>query len=93
MNVTIKHDGTALTTTDQNMNITSITPFPSLTTLSSSSSSTSSTSEKFIRTLTRGEFFGERALQGEEVRSASIFAQSDLVTCLVIDREYAEMDV
>ncbi|KPM10667.1 cGMP-dependent protein kinase, isozyme 2 forms cD4/T1/T3A/T3B-like protein [Sarcoptes scabiei] len=87
VNVTIKHDGTALTTTDQNMNITSITPFPSLTTLSSSSSSTSSTSEKFIRTLTRGEFFGERALQGEEVRSASIFAQSDLVTCLVIDRE------
>lgn len=45
--------------------------------------------EKFIRTLNKGEFFGERALQGEEVRSANIIAESPVVTCLVIDREYA----
>ena len=44
--------------------------------------------EKFIRTLNKGEFFGERALQGEEVRSANIIAESAKVTCLVIDREY-----
>lgn len=43
--------------------------------------------EKFIRTLSRGEFFGERALQGEDIRSANIIAQTTLVKCLVIDRE------
>lgn len=44
--------------------------------------------EKFIRTMGKGEFFGERALQGEEVRTANIIAESATVTCLVIDREY-----
>jgi hypothetical protein len=44
--------------------------------------------EKFIRTLTRGQFFGERALQGDDVRTANIIADSDTgVNCLVIDRE------
>ncbi|KAJ6216879.1 hypothetical protein RDWZM_008036 [Blomia tropicalis] len=43
--------------------------------------------EKFIRTLNKGEFFGERALQGEEIRTANIIAESQLVTCLVIDRD------
>nr|XP_046916153.1 cGMP-dependent protein kinase 1-like [Dermatophagoides farinae] len=56
---------------DQNMNLTT---------------STTMALEKFIRTLTRGEFFGERALQGEETRSANIIAESPTVTCLVIDR-------
>ncbi len=45
--------------------------------------------EKFIRTLNRGDFFGERALQGEDVRTANIIADSETgVNCLVIDREY-----
>ncbi len=44
--------------------------------------------EKFIRSLTRGDFFGERALQGEDVRTANIIADSENgVSCLVIDRE------
>ncbi|KAH9396815.1 cGMP-dependent protein kinase 1, partial [Tyrophagus putrescentiae] len=42
---------------------------------------------KLIRTQTKGEFFGERALQGEETRSANIIAESPIVTCLVTDRE------
>ena len=58
---------------DQNMNMTIVTNI---------------VSQKFIRTLTRGEFFGERALQGEEIRSANIIAESPTVTCLVIDRAY-----
>ena len=45
--------------------------------------------EKFIRSLTRGQFFGERALQGDDVRTANIIADSETgVNCLVIDREY-----
>ncbi|XP_023228963.1 cGMP-dependent protein kinase, isozyme 2 forms cD4/T1/T3A/T3B-like [Centruroides sculpturatus] len=44
--------------------------------------------EKFIRKLHRGDFFGEKALQGEDVRTANIIANDrDGVTCLVIDRE------
>lgn len=47
-----------------------------------------STEEKFIRYLQRGDFFGEKALQGEDVRTANIIADdSDGVLCLVIDRE------
>lgn len=46
--------------------------------------------EKFIRTLRKGEFFGERALQGEDTRSANIIAESDEVSCLIIDRKYVE---
>lgn len=56
--------------------------------VSSDSNMNHHVSEKFIRTLTKGDFFGERALQGQDVRSANIIAQSSEVTCLVIDREY-----
>ncbi|XP_075153908.1 cGMP-dependent protein kinase for isoform X2 [Haematobia irritans] len=44
--------------------------------------------EKFIRILTKGDFFGEKALQGDDLRTANIICDSpDGVTCLVIDRE------
>ncbi|XP_039952929.1 cGMP-dependent protein kinase, isozyme 2 forms cD4/T1/T3A/T3B isoform X3 [Bactrocera tryoni] len=44
--------------------------------------------EKFIRTLVKGDFFGEKALQGDDLRTANIICDSaDGVTCLVIDRE------
>lgn len=44
--------------------------------------------EQFIRTLSRGDFFGEKALQGDEVRTANIICDSpEGVTCLAIDRE------
>ena len=44
--------------------------------------------EKFIRTLGKGDFFGEKALQGDDLRTANIICDSaDGVTCLVIDRE------
>ncbi|PVD38919.1 hypothetical protein C0Q70_01544 [Pomacea canaliculata] len=44
--------------------------------------------EQVIRCLTKGDFFGERALQGEDVRTANIIAaDSKGVDCLVIDRE------
>lgn len=44
--------------------------------------------EKFIRFLQRGDFFGEKALQGEDVRTANIVADDpEGVMCLVIDRE------
>ena len=43
--------------------------------------------EKFIRNLHKGDFFGEKALSGEEVRTANIIADdSSGVVCLVIDR-------
>ncbi|CAO1368652.1 unnamed protein product [Diamesa tonsa] len=44
--------------------------------------------EKFIRTLGKGDFFGEKALQGDDLRTANIICDSpEGVTCLVIDRE------
>uniref|UniRef100_A0A0V0G4D3 cGMP-dependent protein kinase n=1 Tax=Triatoma dimidiata TaxID=72491 RepID=A0A0V0G4D3_TRIDM len=44
--------------------------------------------EKFIRTLRKGDFFGEKALQGDDLRTANIVADDpDGVSCLVIDRE------
>ncbi|XP_023938970.1 cGMP-dependent protein kinase, isozyme 2 forms cD5/T2 isoform X1 [Bicyclus anynana] len=44
--------------------------------------------EKFIRTLTKGDFFGEKALQGDDLRTANIICDSpNGTTCLVIDRE------
>ncbi|CAH1406021.1 unnamed protein product [Nezara viridula] len=44
--------------------------------------------EKFIRTLRKGDFFGEKALQGDDLRTANIIADDpDGVSCLVIDRE------
>ncbi len=43
--------------------------------------------EKFIRNLHKGDFFGEKALSGEEVRTANIIADdTEGVICLVIDR-------
>jgi len=46
------------------------------------------TEEKFIRNLHKGDFFGEKALVGEEVRTANIIADDgEGVKCLVIDRE------
>lgn len=45
--------------------------------------------EKYIRTLQRGDFFGEKALQSEDVRTANIIADDpEGVTCLVIDRDF-----
>ncbi|CAL9682452.1 unnamed protein product [Knipowitschia caucasica] len=38
------------------------------------------------KNMTKGEWFGEQALKGEDVRTASVTAIGD-VTCLVIDRE------
>ncbi|CAG0924499.1 unnamed protein product, partial [Notodromas monacha] len=43
--------------------------------------------EKIIRTLKQGEFFGEKALQGEDVRTANIIADKEGSTCLVLDRD------
>ena len=46
------------------------------------------TDEKFIRHLHKGDFFGEKALTGEDVRTANIMADdAEGVKCLVIDRE------
>ncbi|XP_044030890.1 cGMP-dependent protein kinase 1-like [Siniperca chuatsi] len=39
-----------------------------------------------VKTLCKGDWFGEQALKGEDVRTASVTAVGD-VTCLVIDRE------
>ncbi|XP_071321803.1 cGMP-dependent protein kinase 1-like [Trachinotus anak] len=39
-----------------------------------------------VKTLSKGDWFGEQALKGEDVRTASVTAVGD-VTCLVIDRE------
>ncbi|XP_075934375.1 cGMP-dependent protein kinase 1-like [Anarhichas minor] len=39
-----------------------------------------------VKTLSKGDWFGEQALKGEDVRTASLTAVGD-VTCLVIDRE------
>jgi len=47
-----------------------------------------SNEEKFIRNLHKGDFFGEKALSGEEVRTANIIADDATgVECLVIDRD------
>jgi len=47
-----------------------------------------SNEEKFIRNLHKGDFFGEKALSGEEVRTANIIADdASGVECLVIDRD------
>ena len=44
--------------------------------------------EKFIRNLHKGDFFGEKALSGEEMRTANIIADDgEGVSCLVIDRD------
>merc|ERR1712226_271115 len=44
--------------------------------------------EKFIRNLHKGDFFGEKTLQGEEKRTANIICDDESgVICLVIDRD------
>ncbi|XP_076240893.1 cGMP-dependent protein kinase for [Calliopsis andreniformis] len=44
--------------------------------------------DKYIRTLGKGDFFGEKALQGDDLRTANIIADDpEGVNCLVIDRE------
>ncbi|RZC35134.1 Pkinase and/or cNMP binding domain containing protein [Asbolus verrucosus] len=44
--------------------------------------------EKYIRTLGKGDFFGEKALQGDDLRTANIIVDNpEGVYCLVIDRE------
>ncbi|XP_051541562.1 cGMP-dependent protein kinase 1-like isoform X2 [Myxocyprinus asiaticus] len=40
----------------------------------------------FLYTLSRGDWFGEQALKGEDVRTANVTAVTD-VMCLVVDRE------
>ncbi|XP_008197147.1 cGMP-dependent protein kinase, isozyme 2 forms cD4/T1/T3A/T3B isoform X4 [Tribolium castaneum] len=47
-----------------------------------------SNEEKYIRTLGKGDFFGEKALQGDDLRTANIIVDNpEGVYCLVIDRE------
>ncbi|XP_073241491.1 cGMP-dependent protein kinase 1-like isoform X1 [Porites lutea] len=45
---------------------------------------------KHIRTLQGGEFFGEKALKGEDLRTANCIAGKGGVDCLVLDREAFE---
>ncbi|XP_005743495.1 cGMP-dependent protein kinase 1-like isoform X2 [Pundamilia nyererei] len=45
-----------------------------------------------LRELVKGDWFGERALQGEDVRTANVVA-TEPVTCLVIDRDYTYKDL
>ncbi|XP_045392872.1 cGMP-dependent protein kinase 2 isoform X2 [Lemur catta] len=42
---------------------------------------------QLIKTLQKGEYFGEKALISDDVRSANIIAEENDVACLVIDRE------
>uniref|UniRef100_A0AAR5PBY1 cGMP-dependent protein kinase n=1 Tax=Dendroctonus ponderosae TaxID=77166 RepID=A0AAR5PBY1_DENPD len=47
-----------------------------------------SAEEKYIRTLNKGDFFGEKALHGDDLRTANIIVDDpEGVTCLVIDRD------
>lgn len=43
--------------------------------------------EEEIRTLSRGEYFGEQALLRTDFRTANVIAYSSTVECLVLDRE------
>lgn len=43
--------------------------------------------EEDIRTLTRGDYFGEQALIKEDKRTANIIAMAPGVECLTLDRE------
>ncbi|XP_062307329.1 cGMP-dependent protein kinase 2 [Osmerus eperlanus] len=46
-----------------------------------------------INTLQKGDYFGEKALISDDVRSANIIAEEDGVECLVIDRETFDLTV
>ncbi|KAK3720306.1 hypothetical protein QZH41_020387 [Actinostola sp. cb2023] len=41
----------------------------------------------FVRALIKGNYFGEKALKGEDLRTANCIAGQGGVTCLVLDRE------
>ncbi|XP_034968236.2 cGMP-dependent protein kinase 2 [Zootoca vivipara] len=45
------------------------------------------TQSQLIKTLQKGDYFGEKALISDDVRSANIIADENDVECLVIDRE------
>uniref|UniRef100_A0A8D0GFB5 cGMP-dependent protein kinase n=1 Tax=Sphenodon punctatus TaxID=8508 RepID=A0A8D0GFB5_SPHPU len=45
-----------------------------------------------IKTLQKGDYFGEKALISDDVRSANIIADENDVECLVIDREKSSCD-
>ncbi|KAG5840551.1 hypothetical protein ANANG_G00189980 [Anguilla anguilla] len=47
---------------------------------------TTSEEPAFLSTLSKGDWFGEQALKGEDVRTANVVAVGN-VTCLVVDRE------
>ena len=44
--------------------------------------------EDQIRTLSRGDYFGEQALLKTDLRTANVVADSDDVECLSLDREH-----
>lgn len=46
-----------------------------------------STKEDEIRTLTKGDYFGEQALLTTDLRTANVIATSEAVECLTLDRE------
>ncbi|XP_030000325.1 cGMP-dependent protein kinase 2 [Sphaeramia orbicularis] len=48
---------------------------------------------QIINTLQKGEYFGEKALISDDVRSANIIADENGVECLVIDRETFDQTV
>lgn len=43
--------------------------------------------EEQIRTLTKGDYFGEQALLKTDLRTANVVAESDALECLTLDRE------
>uniref|UniRef100_A0A8C6UDW6 cGMP-dependent protein kinase n=1 Tax=Neogobius melanostomus TaxID=47308 RepID=A0A8C6UDW6_9GOBI len=43
----------------------------------------------YVRSLGKGDWFGEKVFQGEDLRTANVIA-AEAVTCLVIDLEYEE---
>ena len=42
---------------------------------------------QFVRSLGKGAYFGEKALLGEDLRTANVIAGKGGCTCLVVDRE------
>merc|ERR1719431_1988887 len=47
----------------------------------------SSGSDTEIRTLTKGDYFGEQALLKTDMRTANVIASSEVVECLTLDRD------
>uniref|UniRef100_A0A8C1W875 cGMP-dependent protein kinase n=1 Tax=Cyprinus carpio TaxID=7962 RepID=A0A8C1W875_CYPCA len=44
----------------------------------------------YLRSMGKGDSFGEKALQGEDIRTANVIA-AESVTCLVIDRDFKHL--